>query len=95
MTPELKKRLARRACIATCDVGEWCAGPDCKCWQGKALPVIDAILLELTAAGYAVVPREPTNEMLAAPHGTQAYKRTVWRAMLKAAESPTAQDTDT
>jgi predicted CoA-binding protein len=47
----------------------------------------DAILAALSAAGFAVVPREPTHKMLIAGED-EAVTGAIWAAMLSAAEPP-------
>jgi hypothetical protein len=65
-------------------------------WAGVSLArnEADEILEALRSRGYVVVPREPTEEMLGAAtegmsggakRATKAYQRTVWRAMIDAA----------
>lgn len=84
MNEALKERLERA-------LGRWLADSSL---QDLGDP-IEAILAELAAAGYAVVPREPTLKMLEAVGGSPfALPREIWRqegvavwqAMLAAAE---------
>lgn len=60
MTTELRERLARRLCYTNCEeFGEKSpACPSLKCNQhGLFFKDVDAVLAELSAAGYAVVPK--------------------------------------
>ena len=73
---DLRERLARAICkTGKFETGEGTCAPRCmdqlgsareKCPHVAAIhgSLADLILAEITAAGYAVVPREPTREML-------------------------------
>jgi hypothetical protein len=63
---------------------------DAKCQLRMTELGADAILAALADAGLVIVPREPTEKMIAAPvdHDDCIYKETtrkVWRAMVEAA----------
>lgn len=58
---------------------KWWLGPDgtqgaLPRWTSAAIENTDAILLALDAAGFAVVPKEPTREMLNAAIDTDRFK---------------------
>lgn len=64
-------------------------------WRAFADPTTDAILSALRAAGYAVVPREPTEAMLQSGENEFWKENTpepgeTYRAMIAAAEAPDA-----
>jgi len=93
MSDDLVERLARAICL---DLGD---DPDELCvliagregtrpaWEGF-VSTTTAVLAEIEAAGYAVVPVEPTAEMEAAGNEPLSWVMTsagtVWRAMLAA-----------
>ena len=84
MTPELRERLARAVSLS---LGY--SSVMFRLEHPKMLSVVDAILSELTAAGYAVVTQDYLDRLHAAIKGGIA--EAVEQAQ-SAAESPTAQD---
>jgi hypothetical protein len=73
MTPELRRRLIN-------------AMPELR--RSAHSTVLDDILAELDAAGYQIVPKYPTAEMLEGrPH--QASPGSIYRAMVAAAKKAT------
>lgn len=96
-TPTPREVVARDLCrqenahliVGHCVAAHECHGEDC-IYGERA----DAILAALAAAGYAVVPREPTEAMVNAAldrkHGEDLplIYHGIWRAMVAAAEVP-------
>jgi hypothetical protein len=92
LTDEQVAQVVRAVCKTACELIDMphfaaCTWPDCPC--GRATYVVET-LLAITDLGLAIVPREPTQEMIEAAWADALDENAggVWAKMVEAAAPP-------